>query len=170
MNWRSQQRGAGLAEVLVGVLVVSLASIGALGFFSHGLGGIQKQGYRRAAAERAREGMEQLAAASLSDIAVGDSADGTQYWLTWTCTYYCSDTTCGWTRSTGRVTDTVSLGGIFSGQREITVRRVHDGTTGTPVTTLDAVELRVKVWFTKNSAADDDSNRVQFKTLRDPSP
>ncbi len=152
----------------MGVLVVSLAAVGALGFFSHGLGGIQKQGYRRAAAERARERLEQLMQANVVDIAGEDPADGQQYWLT--CSAASGVLCTSWTRRLTRTTDTISLNGVFNGQREIAVQRVHDRTTGTSQTTLDAVELSVKVWFTANIGTDDDFNRVQLKTLRAPSP
>ena len=152
----------------MGVLVISLAAIGALGFFSHGLGGIQRQGYRRAAVERARERLEQLMQANVVDIAGEDPADGQQYWLI--CSAASGVLCTSWTRGSTRATDTISLNVVFNGQREITVRRVHDRTTGTSPATLDAVELSVRVWFTANTGADDDFNRVQLKTLRAPSP
>ena len=164
MNWGVRKRGYTLVEVLVGILVVAVAAIGALSFFSYGWSGIARQGYRRAAAERAREQMEELAAADVAAFAINNPSDGALYWL------ICNGSPCVWTQSNVRVVDNVSLGGLFNGQREITAQRVHDRTTETPPATLDAVELSVRVWFTANTGADDDFNRVQLKTLRAHSP
>ena len=54
--------GVSLVEILIGILIVVIASIGTLSYFSSVLGNVGRQSNRRAAIERARERLEQLMA------------------------------------------------------------------------------------------------------------
>ena len=149
------ERGVTLVEVLMGTLIVIIASIGSLMYFAYGVGSIGKTGYRRAALERARQRLEQvMASTSISQL---QPPDGQPYWL------ICSGNPCTWTRSATRVTQTVSVDNLPTQNIETTVQWVDDPSAGTA--TLDTLALGVKVWFTRNAATDDDFNRVYVRTL-----
>ena len=154
------KEGVSLIEILLGLLIVTIASIATLNYFASGLGNINKQGNRRAALERARERLEQVLAADVNQSAfqVPNSA---QYWLT------CTGSPCTWTRSAVQVTQAVSVNDLPNQTIETTIQGVHDPSAGTSSSTLDTLALGVKVWFTP-SAADDNLNRVYVRTLRTP--
>ena len=154
------QRGGSLIEVLLGLIIVAIASIATLSYFASGFGNIGKQGRRRAALERARERLEQVLVANITQL---QPPDGQPYWLT------CGGSPCTWTRSPTRVTQTVSVNDLPSQPIETTIQGVHDPSAGTSASTLDTLAVGVKVWFTPNSAADDNFNRVYIRTLRTPS-
>ena len=153
---RTHRGGASLIEVLVGLLIVVIASVATLSYFAFALGGINKQGNRRAALERGRAQLEQLMDAPITRI---QPADGQPYWLT------CAGTPCTWTLSAVRATQSVTVDDLPSQTMETTVQWVDDPSAGTA--TNDTLALGVKVWFTA-SAADDDFNRVYVRTLRTP--
>jgi type II secretory pathway pseudopilin PulG len=145
-------------EVLVGILIVVIAAIGTLSYFSYGLGGIGKEGLRRAAMERARQRLDQLMEANLTAIAGANLQDGQPYWLTF------SPATNTWNRPAAPTFEGVTVDDLPNQPMETTVQLVDDPTAGT--TGLDVALIGVKVWFTGNAGADDDHNRVYVKTLR----
>ncbi len=153
-------RGVSLIEILLGLLIVTIASIATLQYFAYGLGNIGKQGRRRAALERARQRLEQLMAADTNQTALQPPV-GSTWWLT------CSGNPCVWTRSTTPVTQTVSVNDMPAQTMETTIQGVHDASAGTGANTLDTLALGVKVWYTPG-AADDDFHRVYVRTLRTP--
>ena len=142
------------------ILIVVVASIAALSYFSYGLGGIGKQGNRRAALERARERLEQLMAA---DVLTLEPSDQAVRWLK------CAGSPCTWTLSTTAPSpsETVAVDDLPAQKIETTVQWVDDPAANTG-STRDVLELGVKVWFTSNLGSDDDFNRVHVRTLRTP--
>ena len=157
---RDNRRGVSLIEILLGLLIITIASISTLGYFSTGLGNIGKQGRRRAALERARERLEQVLSANVNQVAF-QPPNGSQYWLT------CAGTPCAWTRSAAQTTQTVSVDDMPSQTIETTIQATHDPSAGTGASTLDTLVFGVKVWFTPN-AADNNLNRVYVRTIRTP--
>ena len=156
--FRRGERGVSLVEVLIGIVIVTIASMATLSYFSYARGNIGKQGNRRAALERARERLEQLTQAGATSIGGANPADASVYWLT------CSGTPCVWTRSSIRTTQTVLVDDLPAQPIETTVQWVNDPSAGT--TTNDVLELGVKVWFTKNFNTDNGFDRVYIRTLR----
>ena len=156
----SPERGVTLVEVLIGTFIVIIACIGSLTYFAYVVGSVGKTGYRRAALERARERLEELMASS--NISQLQPPNGQPYWLT------CSGSPCTWTRSAPgvRATQLVSVDDLPSQTIETTVQWVDDPYPPAGTATLDTVALGVKVWFTRNTATDDDFNRVYVRTLR----
>ena len=155
-------RGVGLIEILLGLLIVTIASIATLNYFASGFGNIGKQSRRRAALERARERLEQLMATDITQSVLQPS-NSNQYWLT------CSDNPCTWSRSTTRTTQNVSVNDLPSRPMETTIQRLHDPSAGTSSSTLDTTVFGVEVWFTSNTTTHNDLNRVYLRTLRTPS-
>ena len=158
------EKGVSLIEVLVGMVLIALISIASLSYFSSALGGIGKQGNRRAALERARERLEQIMAGSYTQIV--PSVDSSlplnaqpKFWLS------CGGSNC--TRTNAYVPETVLVNNLLSRRIESTVQWKDDSSAGT-TNTPDTLELGAKVWFTPNTASDDDYNRVYVKTLRTP--
>lgn len=149
------ERGVSLIEILLGLLIVTIASIATLQYFAYAKGNISIQGNRRAAIERARERLEQLLAADIGAIL---PPDGAPRWAS------CTGSPCTWTLSAAPTTQTVSVDNFTEQPIETTVHWIDDPAAGT--STLDALELGVKVWFTPNTGADNDFNRVFVKTLR----
>lgn len=150
-----------MVEVLIALLVMAVAAIAGLSYFSHGLGGIGREGNRRAALERARERMEQLMAADVAEL---EPPDMVVYWL------QCSGSPCLWTLSSAApaASETVSVDDLPAQKIETTVRWVDDPAAQTTGSEKDVLELGVKVWFTSESGSDDEFNRVHIRTLRSP--
>ena len=152
-------KGVSLVEVLIAILIVVIASIATLRYFSYGLGGIGKQGNRRAALERARERLEQLLQTNISAF----PQDTTQRWAK------CLPATdpCQWALDTNKATESVSVDGQ-SRQMETSVQWVDDVDTppAGEADVVDTLTMDIKVWFTSNTGADDDFNRVHLRTLR----
>ena len=155
------KRGVSLIEVLIGILIVVVASIATLSYFAYGLSNIGRQGRRRAALERARERLEQLMAADINQ-SVLQPPNSNQYWLT------CSGSPCTWTRSSSRVTQTVAVNDLPSQPIETTIQWVNDPYPPAGTSTLDTLVLGVEVWFTPNTTVHDNFNRVYVRTLRTP--
>jgi len=151
-------RGASLIEILLGLLIVTIACLATLRYFAYAKGNIGIQGNRRAALERARERLEQLMAGSVTPMT--PPQDGVAYPVT------CAGTACTW--SAAVVAETVSVDDLPSQPIRSTVQWVDDPSAGTGTGTLDTLALGVKVWFTANTAVDDDFNRVFIRTLRTP--
>ena len=153
--------GASLIEVLIGLVIVVIASIATLTYFSSALGAVNKTGNRRAALEQVRQRLEQVAEAPLSTL---PPRDGQLYWCDDTDT---SGNSCtSWIASGTPVSQTVPVDNLPSQQMQTSVQMINDPAAGTG--TLDVLELGVKVWFTSNTGTDDDFNRVYVKTLRTP--
>ncbi len=150
-----------MVEVLIAILVIAVAAIAALSYFSSGLGGIGREGNRRAALERARERMEQLMAADVNALEPPDTA---VHWLR------CAGSPCVWTLSdtAPSPSETVSVDDLPAQKIETTVQWVDDPAAQTAENNRDVLEFGVKVWFTPNGGSDDDFNRVHLRTLRSP--
>ena len=151
----------GLIEVLFGLIIITIASIATLTYFSHGRAAIGREGNRRIALELARQRMEDLMEGDLAQIA-GANNDAAPYWLT------CTGSPCAWTRSLVGVTQPVPVGNLPAQPMETTVQRLSDPAADADPATLETVVLGVKVWFTANLGVDDDFNRVYLRTLRSP--
>ena len=159
-----RNRGVTLIEILIGILIMVVASIGTLNYFAYARGGVGKQGNRRAALEQARQRLEELMAVPISQVqpAVNKAlAQNNQplYWIA------CGGGACS-APTAAYVPETVSVDNLPAQRIESTVQWRDDAAAGT--TTPDALELTVKVWFTQNINADDDFNRVHVRTLRAP--
>ncbi len=152
-------RGAGLVEVLIGILIVVIAAIGTLSYFSYGLGGIDREGNRRAAMERARERLELLSETGINNVVgriVPANSQG-QFWLDCSGGFPC-------VASAGVVPEGVTVGNLPNPlDMWTTVQQLDEPTAGT--LGLDLVQISVRVWFTQNRV-DDDHNRVILSTLR----
>ena len=161
--------GVSLIEILLGLLIVTIASTATLRYFAYAKGNMGTQGNRRAALERARERLEQLMAAGFNQIEpILQAPPAVQNPLTWLT---CTGSPCTWTTSLTRTTQTVAVDNFPNQPIETTTRWMNDpdSPTASPSSfTQDTVELGVKVWFTKETAADNDLNRVFVKTLRTP--
>lgn len=155
----SARRGVSLVEILIGILIVVVASIGTLTYFAYGLGGIGKTGNRRAALERARQRLEQVLAANLSQL---PALDGQSYWCS------AGDPCATWVASAAPIAQTVAVADLSPQRMETTVQMIDDPAAGTGTATLDTLEFGVKVWFIPGSTADDDFHRVHLRTLRTP--
>lgn len=159
------RRGVSLIEILIGILIVAIASIGTLTFFAYGRGNIGKTGNRRAALERARQRLEQVLAANISDIQppidpnLPQNAQP-QFWLS------CTGSPCTWARWPSAPSETVDVDDQPDLPIETTVKWQDDPSAGT--STPDTLEFGVKVWFVAGSTAEDDFHRVHLRTLRTP--
>ncbi len=156
------RKGVSLIEVLLGLLIVTIASIATLTYFSAGFGSVNKTGNRRAALEQARQRLEELMqtnpdALPASNPLLPQNAQP-QLWLT------CTGAPCTWASSTAITPETFTLNGVANLREETTLQWTDDPSAGT--TTPDVLALGVKVWFIPNSSVDDDFNRVYVRTLR----
>ena len=150
-------------ETLIGLLIVVIASIGTLMYFSHGLGGVRKQGDRRAALEIARQRLEQLMSANLPSTSPLRPPDTNPWWVT------CSGSPCTWTRFASQTTESVTVDTLANLPMATTVQWVDDPASAG---TQNALEFSIRVWFRVNpnlTNDDNDANRVLLKTLRKPS-
>ena len=155
-----QKNGVSLIEVLLGLLVVTIASIATLTYFSSALGNVNKQGNRRAALERARQRLERLMEVNATTI---QPTDGQLYFVSCNNAGACGPPVLVNPNNTVAVDDVPSL------PLQSTVQCIHDPAAGTPNGTCDVLELSAKVWFIPGSNLDDDFNRVHIRTLRTPS-
>ena len=156
-------RGVTLIEVLIGILVITIASVATLQFFSYGMGGIGKQTNKRAALERARQRLEELLEAPLTDLP-GSESDGNLYW----CKpgSMCTKANNSWVASNSPIDCDVQM--VVDGQSRKTqtfAQWIDDPTNG--VGPAETIQIGVKVWFMPGTT-DDDFNRVYLKTLRTP--
>ena len=154
-------RGVTLIEVLIGIVIVAIASIAGLVAFSSGLGGIGKEGARRAALERARQRMEELLQTPVSNLPPTAGPD--PYW----CVTGSTCTSASWQASPA----SAPLNGVpmvVDGQNQQTqtfAQWIDDTTNG--IGQRELVEIGVKVWYMPG-AVDDDFHRVYLRTLRTP--
>lgn len=159
---KRKTRGVSLVEILVGLIIVVVASIGTLTYFSSALGHVGKTGNRRAALERARQRLEILAQAGLSVIAPPSLLVGQVRFISCNAAGVCSGPVAA------DPNDTVNVEDLTAQLLQSTIECKHDAAAGTPDGTCDALELSAKVWFMPGSTADDDFNRVHLRTLRNP--
>ena len=152
---RNNRRGVSLIEILLGLLIVTIASIATLNYFAQGLGNINKQGNRRAALERARQRLEDLMA--VSSILIKPTDINVEHTVT------CGAGTCAFSNAV----ETVPVNDLPTQRIISTVLCQHDAAAGTPSGTCDILGLTAKVWFTPG-ATDDNFNRVYVRTLRTP--
>ncbi len=150
------QKGVTLIEVLVGIALIAVICITTLNYFSYGVGGIGRQGNRRAALERARQRLEELAATNATSI---QPSDTNPHWLT------CAGSPCSWTIRNSVTPETIQVG-TLNQRMETTVQWVDDPSV-TPGITTDTLAIGVKVWFTSDTT-DDEYHRVYLRTLRTP--
>ena len=158
MRFLQSQKGVSLIEILMGIVLLTLISICTLSYFAYAVGGIGKQGNRRAALERARQRLEQLMAASLPGQF--PAQDGQRYWCN------AGDPCTSWTPSAAAIAQTISVDDLPTQRMETSVQWVDDPSAGTGGS--DTWALSVKVWFTSNVTTDNDYNRVYLRTLRTP--
>lgn len=157
--------GAGLIEVLIGLVMLMLATLGSLGAFAYGLGSIRTEGNRRAAVERGRQRLEQLLAVSGNTFSV--LLVDTPYWAA------CAGDPCVWTMTVADpdappAAELVSLGADWPSQpMETSVQWLDDPAAGTAKLD-DVLELSVKVWYTERTDLDTDEHRVHVRTLHAP--
>ena len=158
-----QQTGVSLIEVLIGLIIVVVASIATLTYFSSALGNVNKTGNRRAALEQARQRLEQLMAVNVGTIKPNPPLlVGTAYFVS------CNNAgTCGPPAAVDP-NDTVTVDDLNGQKLQSTVACIHDPAAGTPIGTCDVLELSAKVWFIPGSTADNDFSRVHIRTLRTP--
>ena len=154
-----RRNGVSLIEILIGLLIVVVASIATLTFFSYALGGVGKTGNRRAALERARQRLERLMEVSVSTI---EPVDGQLYFVS------CNNAGACGPPVLANPNETVSVDDLPVQNLVSTIQCLHDAASGTPTGTCDVLELSAKVWFMPGSTVDDDFNRVHIRTLRTP--
>ena len=162
------RRGVSLIEILIGIIIVSIASIATLTYFAYAKGGIGKTGNRRAALERARQRLEQIMSSPLSQL---PPLDGQIYWCNNTIPLSGTPEPCSsWVPSGAPVPQTgIKVDDLTGLRMETSIHAIHDPSSGTPITTLDTMELSAKVWFVPGPPfTDDDFNRVHVRTLRTP--
>ena len=157
MRATSLRSGVTLIEILIGMIIVVIASVATLTYFAYGMGNVGKSGNRRAALERARERLEQLMAVNV-DLIKPDPIDFAVHIAT------CSATTC--TLPNPVPAEWVSVDNLSTQKLVSTVQCVHDRSAGTPDGTCDVLELTAKVWFIPGSTGDNDFSRVHVRTLR----
>ena len=167
---RKSQRGVSLIEVMIAIVVIFVASIGALSFYTYGMAGVEKAGRRRAALERARQRMDAIMATPINQIAGTNPNDDDVWWLTDSTPNGTSHT---WVRSNVLTTETVivddmdgATGNPDPPVMETTIQQRDDASDGNDPS-LDTVLISVKVWYT-GETTDDDYNRVCIQTLRTP--
>lgn len=153
------RNGVSLIEVLIGLIIVVIASIATLTYFSSALGNVGKQSNRRAALERARQRLEQLMAVDVDAI---KPVDNQTYFVTCDAVGNCGPVTLG------NPNETVPVEDIPPQPIESTIQCQDDPSAGTPNSPCDVLELSAKVWFMPGSTIDDDFNRVHIRTLRTP--
>ena len=151
------QRGVTLIEVLIGMVLIVVISLGSFVMFSSGLGHMKLSGDRRGALEAARAQLEKIVSANLGDIA--PPANGDLRYVD------CSVDPC--TLSAAPVTENVTITNLGNRRMETTVQRIDDPAAGT-LLTLDTIEISVKVWFTPFIGNNNDANRVEIRSLRTP--
>ena len=161
------RQGVSLVEILIGLIIVVVASIATLTYFSSALGNVGRQSNRRAALERARERLEQLMAVNVDTIKPGIVLPASDpqplQWVT------CVGAACGpaLPSDPNETVNVEDLQGAQAPRHESTIQWKDDpsaGTTDVP----DVLELGVKVWFFPNSTVDDDFHRVHIRTLGTP--
>ena len=155
--------GVSLIEILIGLIIVVVASIATLTYFSSALGGVGKTGNRRAALERSRQRLEVLVQADLSVIAPPSLLVGQgPRFISCNAAGVCSGPL------TADPNNTVDVDDLVAQNLQSTIECKHDAAAGTPDGTCDVLELSAKVWFIPGSTDDDDFHRVHVRTLRNP--
>jgi len=151
-----RRKGVSLVEILVGILIVAIASIGTLTYFSSALGNVDKQSNRRAALERARQRLEELTMVNVDTIKP-DPIDFVEHAVTCDRAGKCT---------ISNTPETVPVDNLSPQTLVSTMQCRHDTSAGTPADTCDALELSAKVWFIPGPTVEDDFHRVHIRTLR----
>jgi hypothetical protein len=135
------------------------------------MAGVEKEGRRRAALERARQRLDAIMASPINQIAGTNPNDDDVWWLTDSTP---NGTAHTWVRTNAQTTETVivddmdgAAGNPPRPPMETTVQQIDDPAAGVSPS-LDTVLISVKVWYTGETANDDDYNRVCIRTLRTP--
>ena len=152
-----QTRGVSLVEILIGTLVVVVASIATLSYFSYALGGVGKAGNRRAALERARERLEQMAVSKITDMTPPN--DGLAHPVSCAAGIPCAVVPSD-------PGETVSVDDLPNLPVQSTVQCIHEVSAGTPLDTCDALVMSAKVWFIPGSTIENAFNRVYLRAVR----
>ncbi len=147
-------KGVSLIEVLIGIVIVTIASIATLQYFAYAKGGIGRQGNRRAALERARQRLEQLLSVSITSL---PPRDGQVHWCA------SGDPCVQWT--TAAAAQTIAVNNLPNQRLETTAQWLDEPDAGTAG--LDVVDVGVKVWFVPGTV-DDNFHRVYLRSLRAP--
>ncbi len=154
--------GVSLVEILIGIVIVTIASIATLSYFAYARGSIGKQGHRRAALERARQRLDEVMTASITSV---QPPFGSVWWIT-----TCSGNPFSCAHAITQTTQPVSVDNLPAQPSETTVQCQKDpAVTGEPATTCDTLAVDVRVWFTGNTDPvndDNNFNRVYIRTLR----
>ena len=168
------KRGVTLIEVLLSIVIVAVASIATLTYFSHAKGGIGNTSNRRAALERARERLEQMLAANVSDIT--PPQDGAVYPVSCRVSSVCDSAPkpCQWVPAI--INEQASVDDLGCQQIVSTVQWVDDPSAGTgvpPTVIYDVLAFDVKIgfvsdWNPNTDSPADDFHRVHIRTLRTP--
>ena len=156
--WKNR-RGVSLIEILIGILIIVIASIGTLSYFSVSVGNVGRQSNRRAALERARQRLEELLETN-SNLINPSVVDGIAHPVICDGAGNCQ---------LNNAAETISVDDLPSQTLVSTVECKHDGAAGTPGGTCDVLELSAKVWFIPGPTVEDDFHRVHIQTLRTPS-
>ena len=156
---RQRRAGVSLIEILVAIMLLVVVAVGALAQFSYGLAGVNTQGSRRAALERARERLEEVMATPFAQVsppvAVNPNRVDGWYWLP------CVAGVCAW--SATNPNETVAVGDLGPQSMECLVRWINDPTlVGSPLP--DALEFSVKVRYAPG-VADNELQRVYLRSL-----
>lgn len=160
-----RRRGVSLVEILIGLIIVVVASLATLTYFSSALGNVGRQSNRRAALERARERLERLMEVDVNSIqpvviaALPQNAQPVR-WVK------CVGATCGPELLSPDPTDQVNVDDLTGQTIESTIQWKDDPSALT--STPDVLELVVKVWFVPGPLIEDDFHRVHIRTLRTP--
>ena len=149
------EKGVSYVELLISMVLLVVVVLAALTYSSFGLGGVGKEGNRRAALELARAQLEQLMATNITAVRPPDLD---LRWLT------CAGAPCVWTLSDTATSQLVTVGTLANMPMVTTSQFINDPTTSTA--DPETVEFTVKVWFTLRTTVDDDFNRVYLRTLR----
>ena len=166
----SALRGVTLIEVLISMVLIALASIATLNYFAYAKGNVAKTGNRRAALERARQRLEQMLAANVSDIT--PPQDGLAYPVSCHVSNCPNMITkpCVWVPANPN--EQVEVEDTGCQPVVATAQWVDDPSAGTGIppapVIYDTLAFDVKVWFTPDFGTDDDFNRVHIRTLRTP--
>ena len=138
--------GFSLVEVLIALVILVIVILGGGLYFFYGRLGINREGYRRAALERASQRLEQLKAANYSDIALEPPSDQLYY-----ITYGSS-----WNLTPDKTEDTISEDNLPDGVIVTQAQWVDEGSDES----YDYLKVTVTVAW-----GDNPDNKVELVTL-----
>ena len=155
------RHGVSLIEILIAIIIVVIASIGTLTYFSSGLGNIGRQSNRRAALERARQRLEQLMAAEVTGMT---PPPGPRRFVTCASTGFCGPPT------QTEPNEKIDVEDIGPQPIRSTVECKDDAAAQTSTNLCDVIELTARVWFLPVTSTSTCVNTscVELRTLRTP--